>query len=62
MNIIDNFFEKINQLPMLSKVVQEVEAQLKNADVDLKALADTINHDQVLAARATHVQLCILRL
>lgn len=51
MNVIDNFFEKINQLPMLPKVVQEVEAHLKNADVDLKALADTINHDQVLAAR-----------
>jgi HD-like signal output (HDOD) protein len=51
MNVVDNFFDKINQLPMLPKVVQEVEAQLKNTDVDLNALADTINHDQVLAAR-----------
>jgi HD-like signal output (HDOD) protein len=28
-----------------------VNEQLKNADIDLKALSDTINHDQVLAAR-----------
>ncbi len=51
MNLIDNFFEKINQLPMLPKVVQEVETQLKQDDIDLHVLAETINHDQVLAAR-----------
>ncbi len=51
MNLIDNFFEKVNQLPMLPKVVQEVTSQLKQADIDLHVLADTINHDQVLAAR-----------
>lgn len=51
MNVIDNFFDQINNLPMLPRVVQEVTAQLNNEDVDLKALAASINHDQVLAAR-----------
>lgn len=51
MNVIDNFFDQINHLPMLPKVVQEVTEQLNNEDVDLKALAASINHDQVLAAR-----------
>lgn len=51
MNLVDNFFEKINQLPMLPKVVQEVTEQLNQDDIDLHKLADTINHDQVLAAR-----------
>lgn len=51
MNVIDNFFDQINHLPMLPKVVQEVTEQLNNDDVDLKALAASINHDQVLAAR-----------
>ena len=36
---------------MLPKVVQEVTAQLSEADIDLHVLAETINHDQVLAAR-----------
>lgn len=51
MNLIDNFFEKINQLPMLPKVVQEVTEQLNEDDIDLHKLANTIHHDQVLAAR-----------
>jgi HD-like signal output (HDOD) protein len=51
MNVIDNFLDQINRMPMLPKVVQEVAAQLDNEDVDLKALAASINHDQVLAAR-----------
>lgn len=51
MNVIDNFFEKINNLPMLPKVVQEVTQLLSNSEVDIKQLANKINHDQVLAAR-----------
>jgi putative nucleotidyltransferase with HDIG domain len=51
MNVIDNFFDKINNLPMLPKVVQEVMQLLGNSEVDIKALANKINHDQVLAAR-----------
>ena len=51
MNLIDNFFEQINHLPMLPKVVQDVRDQLNKDDIDLHMLADTINHDQVLAAR-----------
>ena len=51
MNVIDNFLEKMNNLPMLPKVVQEVIELLNKDDVDFKAVADKINHDQVLAAR-----------
>lgn len=51
MNVIDHFFEKINHLPMLPKVVQEVMQLLGDSEVDAKALADKINHDPVLAAR-----------
>lgn len=52
MNLIDNFFEQTHTMPMLPKVVQEV-MQLLNAgdDVDVKTLAEKINHDQVLSAR-----------
>ena len=51
MNLVDNFFEQINHLPMLPKVVQEVTEQLNEDDIDLHKLANTINHDQVLSAR-----------
>jgi len=51
MNVIDNFFDKINNLPMLPKVVQEVLQLLGNSEVDIKQLSHNINHDQVLAAR-----------
>lgn len=51
MNIVDNFFEKINKLPMLPKVVQEVTILLKNSEVDIHALAHKIDHDQALSAR-----------
>jgi HD-like signal output (HDOD) protein len=51
MNIVDNFFEKINKLPMLPKVVQEVTTLLKDSEVDIKELAHKIDHDQALSAR-----------
>lgn len=51
MNIIDEFFEQLQTMPMLPKVVQEVTQLLNADDVDVKALADKINHDQVLSAR-----------
>lgn len=51
MSVIDQFFEKINNLPMLPKVVQEVTALLNKDDVDIKMLAHKIDHDQVLSAR-----------
>jgi HD-like signal output (HDOD) protein len=52
MNLIDNFFAKINNLPMLPKVVQEVTQMLNGQqDFDMHMLADKINHDQVLAAK-----------
>lgn len=52
MNVIDDFFEKINKLPMLPKVVQEVTQLLnRDDDLDFSELASTINHDQILAAK-----------
>lgn len=51
MNVIDDFFEQLQTMPMLPKVVQEVTQLLNAEDVDVKALADKINHDQVLSAR-----------
>lgn len=51
MNVIDDFFEKLQTMPMLPKVVQEVTQLLNAEDVDVKVLTDTINHDQVLSAR-----------
>jgi HD-like signal output (HDOD) protein len=51
MTIVEDFFAKINQLPMLPKVVQEVSQLLENSEVDVKVLASKIEHDQVLTAR-----------
>lgn len=51
MNLIDNIFEKIHNMPMLPKVVQEVTQLLNQEDVDVRILSETINHDQVLSAR-----------
>ena len=51
MKLIDDFFESSQALPMLPKVVQEVMQLLNAGDVDIKTLADKINHDQVLSAR-----------
>lgn len=51
MNVIDNFFEQLHTMPMLPKVVQEVTELLNKGDVDVKTLADKVNHDQVLSAR-----------
>lgn len=51
MNLIDKFFKQLHTMPMLPKVVQEVTQLLNSDDVDIKLLADKINHDQVLSAR-----------
>jgi HD-like signal output (HDOD) protein len=51
MNAVETFYEKINRLPMLPKVVQEVTALVEQRELDLKLLAHTIDHDQVLSAR-----------
>ncbi|HAF01517.1 MAG TPA: histidine kinase [Methylophilaceae bacterium] len=51
MDAVDRFYERINNLPMLPKVVQEVTALLNDSEVDIKLLAHTIDHDQVLSAR-----------
>lgn len=51
MNLIDKFFDQINRLPMLPKVVQEVRVLLAEENLDLHKLTDTIHHDQVLVAR-----------
>lgn len=51
MNVIDTFFEKINNLPMLPKVVQDVMQLLNSGEVDIKVLTNVIHRDQVLAAK-----------
>ena len=51
MKLIDDFFENSQALPMLPKVVQEVMQLINSGDVEIKTLADKINHDQVLSAR-----------
>jgi len=51
MNIVENFFEQINKLPMLPKVVQDVTELLKDSEVDIKELANKIDHDQSMSAR-----------
>lgn len=51
MSVIDKFFEKISNLPMLPKVVQEVMQLMGNEDVDLKDLVHKIDHDPVLSAK-----------
>lgn len=51
MKLMDDFFEQTHNMPMLPKVVQEVMELLATDDVDIKPLADKINHDQVLTAR-----------
>jgi len=51
MKLMDDFFEQTHNMPMLPKVVQEVMQLLATDDVDIKPLANKINHDQVLSAR-----------
>lgn len=51
MNVIDNFFQSVQNLPMMPKVVQDVMQMLDQEDVDLKAIEKTIAHDQVIAAK-----------
>lgn len=51
MNLIDKFFDQPQTMPMLPKVVQEVTELLSNGDVDIKTIADKINHDLVLSAK-----------
>lgn len=51
MNVIDNFFQSVNNLPMMPKVVQEVIQMLNNEEVDLKDVVEKINLDQVISAK-----------
>lgn len=51
MNLIDKFFDHPETMPMLPKVVQEVTELLNKDNVDVKTLADKINHDLVLSAK-----------
>lgn len=51
MNLIDQFFEKLNQLPMLPKVVQETLQLMQKDDVEINAIAECIGRDQILCMR-----------
>lgn len=47
----DEILAKLNQLPMLSSVVQEVMGSFKDGHLDLVALAQKISQDQGLSAK-----------
>lgn len=51
MNLVDQFFEKLNQLPMLPKVVQEALQLMQQDDVDSNVLASCIGRDAMLSLR-----------
>jgi len=51
MRLVDNFFEQLNDLPMLPKVVQDVIQFLNQEKVDIKQLANLIGKDVILSAR-----------
>lgn len=51
MNVIDNFFQSIQNLPVMPKVVQDVIQMLGNEDVEIKELEGAIEHDQVISAK-----------
>jgi len=51
MNVIDNFFQSIHNLPVMPKVVQDVIQMLNNEDIDIAKLEQAIEHDQVISAK-----------
>jgi putative nucleotidyltransferase with HDIG domain len=51
MRLVDNFFEQLNDLPMLPKVVQDVIQLLNQENVDIRELANLIGKDVMLSAR-----------
>lgn len=51
MNVLENFFEKIASLPMMSKVIREALIMLESDDVDANKLIHVLSQDQVLTAK-----------
>jgi HD-like signal output (HDOD) protein len=51
MNVIDNFFESITNLPMMPKVVQEVIQLLNDEDAEIKEIIEKIERDPVISAK-----------
>lgn len=51
MNLIDQFFEKLNQLPMLPRVVQDALQLMQQEDVEMNAIAVCIGRDPMLCLR-----------
>ncbi|MDO9365808.1 MAG: HDOD domain-containing protein [Methylotenera sp.] len=51
MTSIDDFFNSIENLPSLPKVVQEVMQMLGSEDLAIKALARKVEHDAVISAK-----------
>jgi HD-like signal output (HDOD) protein len=52
---LDEFLSQLNQLPMLSVVVQEVIASFKSSHLDRSTLANKISQDQGLSAKVLRV-------
>jgi HD-like signal output (HDOD) protein len=51
MNVIDNFFEGITNLPMMPKVVQEVIQLLNDEDAEIREIVEKIERDPVISAK-----------
>lgn len=51
MNIVDEFFKSVANLPMMPKVVLDVMQALRDSDIDFNDLSKKVEHDQVLMAK-----------
>ncbi len=50
--------ERLRELPSMPQVVLDLQAALAKEDVSLDAIADTISHDQALAAKTLRIANC----
>jgi len=50
--------ERLRELPSLPQVVLDLQAALAREDVSLDAIADTVSHDQALAAKTLRIANC----
>ena len=51
-------FERLRELPSLPQVVLDLQAALAREDVSLDDVADTVSHDQALAAKTLRIANC----
>lgn len=51
MNVVDEFFKSVVNLPMIPKVVMDVMQALRDPDIDFNVLSKKVEHDQSLMAK-----------